>query len=42
MGIGKLNLKKSFLTNYSDIDKVLYKVKENGKNNFEFKGEHEE
>lgn len=42
VGVGKINLKNTFLTNYSDIDKILYKVKESGKNNFEFKGEHEE
>ena len=42
IGIGKIDLKNSFLTNYSEIDKILYKVKENGKNNFEFRGESEQ
>ncbi|MGL5571173.1 hypothetical protein [Cetobacterium sp.] len=39
IGVGKIDLKNSFLTNYSEVDKILYKVKENGKNNFEFRGE---
>lgn len=41
VGAGKIDLKKPFLTNYSDVDKILYKIKESGKNNFEFKGESE-
>ncbi|MGL4902352.1 MAG: GGDEF domain-containing protein, partial [Cetobacterium sp.] len=39
IGVGKIDLKNSFLTNYSEVDKILYKVKEDGKNNFEFRGE---
>ena len=34
VGIKRLDLNKDYLTNYEETDKLLYKVKENGKNSF--------
>ena len=34
VGIKKLDLNKEYLVNYEETDKLLYKVKENGKNSF--------
>ncbi|WP_195989303.1 diguanylate cyclase [Clostridium sp. D53t1_180928_C8] len=34
VGIKKLDLNKDYLTNYEETDKLLYKVKESGKNSF--------
>ena len=34
VGIKKLDLNKEYLVNYEETDKLLYNVKENGKNSF--------
>ena len=34
VGIKKLDLSKDYLYNYEEVDKLLYKVKKNGKNSF--------
>lgn len=34
VGIKKLDLSKDYLSNYEEVDRLLYKVKENGKNSF--------
>ena len=34
VGIKKIDLNKDYLINYEETDKLLYKVKESGKNSF--------
>lgn len=34
VGVKRLDLSKDYLSNYEEVDKILYKVKKNGKNSF--------